>query len=268
MFFIDTCRLSPGLLGIGAADDSSDDDDDHNSTSDTGSPKRAMGAAAAGTGREKNGDRVTESELNTAGSFHAGGVTSTGGGGGKPNIPEGLPAGFFDDAEEQEDEEEDIVAASEEKAPPLSEENVGGGAYGGAGTASRGSKVTDVGRRAGAPVAPGSGRLDPARAAELAAEAEAEAEADELRAAAAARAAGAVQIVSPVVGAGQAMPAQENADAEADEGKGAAPNGSALPEGFFDDPEVCLAGGVTFGGDQSCVFYLAYGGRALVVCRL
>lgn len=117
--------------------------------------------------------------------------------------PEGLPAGFFDED----------VAPSESVLPGEHE----------------------AARNEPEEVAVGFG---PERAAQLAAEAEAEAEADAAREAerlAALRAAGVVLTVVPATAA-----AAVDGEMDADEaGTGAAaPNGSALPEGFFDDPEV------------------------------
>lgn len=133
--------------------------------------------------------------------------------------PEGLPAGFFDDG----------PGADAEPAEPSSEtvrpdrkslgvENDGGGSSGARPAAAK-----------------PSGKWDPARAAELAAEAAALEEADELRVReAAARAVAAARATGSAVGGADA----EKKTDEEDSGDTAAPNGSALPEGFFDDPKV------------------------------
>lgn len=130
-------------------------------------------------------------------------------------IPESLPAGFFD-------EDVDLAGVSTSGS-----------------TDQRGMHDADMRPKEGSK----TGAFGPERAAELAAEAAAEAEADALREKerfAKMRAAGVVQAGDKT---GAAMEPGAVGDAtpflrpDGDE-DGAAPNGSALPEGFFDDPEV------------------------------
>lgn len=144
------------------------------------------------------------------------------------DVPEGLPADFFDEAPARAGAETEAVPEQkgcENEAALLRED---------AAEIKRDSPAA-----VHAPPAPLSGRLDPVRAAQLEAEAAAQAEADEVRvkeaaarAVAAARAAGVVAVDRAAAG----VTATEDDD-DGDAGA-AAPNGSALPEGFFDDPEV------------------------------
>ncbi len=133
-------------------------------------------------------------------------------------IPEGLPPGFFDDPEDG-GTSENAVESKEQAAPAAAPASA-------------------------APV-PAAGGFGAERAAELAAEAAAIAEADALREAeklAALRAAGisvpdGVPAMASAVATAGGGEAGAGAAAEED-AAAAAPNGSALPEGFFDDPEI------------------------------
>lgn len=130
------------------------------------------------------------------------------------SVPEGLPAGFFD---EDVEPSEGIVGEGQEV------EGVGDRGDEAEGRAIAGAEA---------------GGFGPERAAQLAAEAAAEAEADAVREAerlAALKAAGALRTV--VEDAGASVGSGDVGETKAEEGE-PAPNGSALPEGFFDDPEV------------------------------
>ena len=200
--------VSAGLLGIGGGDSSSD----------------------------SSGDEVEE------GGGGGGGVNGKGGGSGATvvsSVPEGLPADFFD-------EDVDTIESGASSGALGAEEARGGSDSGGGG-----GGIVASGAQEGKEKRPSGGgaaakKFGAERAAELAAEAAVLAEADALRQAetlAAMRAAGMVQ----VVGTAEAAATTTEADrADVDGGAGVsetgagveAPNGSALPEGFFDDPEV------------------------------
>lgn len=146
----------------------------------------------------------------------------------KPSVPEGLPAGFFDDELPAEPEAatvefSDIVSLDNDRGED------GGVSLSGSANGKQDKNLAPAPARS-------RGRLDPARAAELVAEAAAQEAADELRVReVAARAVAATRAARPTAGGvetGKEVGKSEDADAAA------APNGSALPEGFFDDPEV------------------------------
>lgn len=135
------------------------------------------------------------------------------------SVPEGLPAGFFD----EDVEPTEGIVEEEQKGVEVGADL---------------DKVREyeAGRRAIAGAA--AERFGPERAAQLAAEAAVEAEADavrELQRLAALKAAGALR--TAVEDAGASVESGDVGDTKAEEGE-PAPNGSALPEGFFDDPEV------------------------------
>lgn len=189
------------MLGI-AADDSDDDQEDQDEDD-----SKSMSAAP-----EKAVDKPPSSEGEVR--SHEGGVVR------QSDVPEGLPAGFFDEPEQA------VPTVTTEGEDPSEDARIPG-----TGEAER---VVDPRRG----VEPKGQKLDPARAAKLEAEAAAEAERDEERLAAM-RAAGLMPLQGPATEedptlGGDTGEADESAQVEA----GAAGGGSALPEGFFDDPEV------------------------------
>lgn len=135
------------------------------------------------------------------------------------SVPEGLPAGFFD----EDVEPSDVIVEEKQEV-----EGVGA-------DSDNGRKDKAGGRAIAGAAAEGFG---PERAAQLVAEAAVEAEADavrEMERLAALKAAGALRTV--VEDAGASVGSGDVGETKAEEGE-PAPNGSALPEGFFDDPEV------------------------------
>lgn len=191
------------MLGI-AADDSDDDPEDEDEDEDD---SKSMSAAPE-TAVDKppsSGEGVRS---------HEEGVVR------ESDVPEGLPEGFFDAPEQT------VRTVTTEGHDPSEDPRIPG--------TGKAERIVDP-RRV---VEPKAQKLDPARAAKLEAEAAAEAERDEERLAAMRTARlmppqDPATEEDPTLG-GDAGGADESAPVE----EGAAGGGSALPEGFFDDPEV------------------------------
>lgn len=185
------------------------------------------GLLGIGAGDSSDDDDDDDDNSNTDGNTDGKPAAGAGAAAAAPTVPEGLPADFFDNADDVESPSPSEVTA--------------------------GVEALEGGKERSVTEATPTAEFGAERAAVLAAEAAVVAEADARREAeklAAMRAAG---VVVPTLdeaaaaageggavgmdgraGAGAAAPVANGDAAEA----APAPNGSALPEGFFDDPEI------------------------------